>query len=132
MKRGGPLQRRTPLKAKTPLKSNSTLKSTKPLGRESTKRKAERPDRQRVREITLKRANYQCQLARLVPDVECWGPLDVDEIAARGVAPGSHLNEDVTIAVCRRHHDWRTQHPAEAYELGARITGGEYDRRHRT
>lgn len=100
-------------------------KPRKPLKPESDKRKAERPERQRVREITISRAFYGCELRDRVPDVKCWHPdgpnkLDVHEIEARGTSPGSHLDEDNTIAVCRSHHDWIDAHIPEAEALGVR------------
>lgn len=138
MKRSGPPQRRTPLPRPTkPLKRTKMAdKPRRPLPRESTKRKAERPERERVRAETLTRAGNRCELAAYIPEVTCWHPagepFDVDEIAARGVAPGSHLDASITVATCRGHHIWRTDHPKEASERGIRITGGEYEQRRRT
>lgn len=113
-------------------RGSSTLSRTTRLSPVSAKRAAERPLRDAVRAETIARAGGRCQLAALLPEIRCWHPdgpgaLDVDELASRGVAPGSHLDARVTIAVCRAHHDWRTAHPAEARALGIRITGAEYD-----
>lgn len=90
------------------------------LPAESAKRKAERPARAAVRERTLARAGYECQAALLVPEIECGGPLDVDEIRSRGVNPGGHLDDSNTQALCRAHHMWRTANPEEAWRHGLR------------
>lgn len=96
---------------------------------ESAKRKAERPARDKIREDALRRAGNQCQLKDIVPEVECWGPLDVDEIAQRGVAPGGHLDPTNVQVACRGHHDWKGTNRDEAEKRGVRMSGAEYERR---
>lgn len=99
MKRSGPPKRRTPLK---------------PL---SQKRRALLSTRKRVREEVLERDAYKCVAIELVPDVECWGPLDVDEIIPRGRG-GDWLDPDNCQVLCRAHHDWKHINPAESTTLG--------------
>lgn len=130
MKRGKPLERRTPLKAKTGLKAKPQApKPRSQIKPVSDKRRAEAAERAQVRAITISRAFYGCELRDRVPDVKCWHPdgprgLDVHEKAARSTAPGGHLDENNTIAVCRSHHDWIDSHIPEAEALGVRIRGG--------
>lgn len=66
------------------------------------------------------RAGGRCEARDLVPEVRCWGPLDVDELEARGVHPGAHLDPDLCQLLCRGHHDWRHANPAEAEARGLR------------
>lgn len=120
MKRGAPLARRTPLRRGKPLAGGSTLRRGGPLPAESVKRKAERPVRAAVRAERLYRAGGRCCMVQLVPEVQCWGPLDVDEIKSRGVNPGGHLDVENTQLACRAHHQWRTEHPELAHERGLR------------
>lgn len=95
------------------------------LRRMSEKRKQEKPDRDRVTAKTLKRAGYRCEMAPLVPEVECTGGLDIDEIVPRGVYPGGHLDDSNTQAGCRAHHRWKTDHDAEAHRRGLRLWSWE-------
>lgn len=96
-------------------------RSRRRLPAESAKRRAERAARAQVRAATLERAGWRCQAAELVPEVRCRGPLDVDERTARGTHPGSHLDLEVTQALCRAHHEWKGDHPAAAEQLGLRV-----------
>lgn len=83
----------------------------------SDKRRAELAIRKRVREEVLVRDAYKCVAKHLVPEVECAGPLDVDEITPRGRG-GDWLDPDNCQTLCRLHHDWKHLHPAEATTLG--------------
>ena len=138
MKRSPMPDRRTPIARKSAPKARKRwpdpTKPRRPVKRESDKRQAERPLRDAVREETLRRAGYRCELADVVPEVKCWHPdgrfaLDVDEKAGRGVAPGSHLDVTITQAVCRAHHDWKQINRDEAEKRGVRMSGAEYERR---
>jgi hypothetical protein len=48
----------------------------------------------------------------------CGGPLDVHEIIPRSVWPDGDLVESNCVLICRVHHDWIGDHPAEAHRLG--------------
>ncbi len=100
-------------------------KARKGLPAMSKKRRAEIPLRQQIREAALERSGRDCEAADLVPEVECGGPLDVDEKASRGVRPGSHLDLSLVQTLCRRHHDWRHAYPEEAHRRGLRLHGWE-------
>lgn len=113
------------------MKRSPMPRSTTPLVRrqrlrpESAKRRRERPARQAVRLVTLERAGWCCQGRDLVPEVECWGELQVDERVSRGVRPGAHLEDALTQALCVAHHYWRTVEPAEARRRGLRLESWE-------
>lgn len=66
----------------------------------------------------MRRAGGRCQLADVVPEITCWGPLDADEIAGRGRRPGGHLDVDNVQIACRAHHEWKTREPLEAARRG--------------
>jgi hypothetical protein len=83
----------------------------------SAKRRAELNIRSRVRKEVLERDQYKCVAMHLVPDINCWGPLDVDEIVGRGRG-GDWLDPYNCQVLCRAHHDWKHLHPAEATHLG--------------
>ena len=100
-----------------------------PLRRVSKKRASERDARAAVREATLARAGWRCEAVRVVPEIDCGGPLDVDERKSRGVNPGGHLDELNTQVLCRAHHRWRTENPQEAWERGLRVKAWETDQR---
>lgn len=89
------------------------------LASQSRKRRAEaRARRDVVAEVVARDGG--CVARDLVPEVECWGPLDVDEVVSRGVRPGGHLDAGNAQALCRGHHEWRGANPAEARERGIR------------
>lgn len=98
----------------------STLPRGGRLPARSAKRAAEERDRAEVRRVVRQRAGGRCEARDLVPEVRCWGPLDVDELEARGVHPGAHLDPDLCQLLCRGHHDWRHANPAEAEARGLR------------
>ena len=85
----------------------------------SDKRLAEREARAEVRETTLRRAGFRCQAPGAF-GIRCGGPLDCHEVYTRGTTPGSHLDDSVTLALCRRHHDYVTDHPQAAHDAGLR------------
>lgn len=118
--------------AGTPARAwNSTLpRSSKRIAARSDKRIAEENARAEVRRIVRERAGGLCEARDLVPEVKCWGPFDVDEIEARGVHPGAHLDPDLCQLLCRGHHRWKGDHPAEARRLGL-TRSTSYDRRRR-
>lgn len=122
MKQGGNLPRRTPLQG-NPEKTRAWRdRSRKPLPAKSKKRVAEDPERARVRQVVLDR-DQGCMGRGILPG-RCWHPrdepLDVHEVESRGTHPGSHLDPEVCLALCRGHHQWVTTHPAEAEALGYR------------
>lgn len=108
---------------------NTTLPAaTKRIPQRSAKREAEDDERRAVRAAVRARAGGRCEARHVVPEVTCWGPLDVDEVESRGTHPGAHLDEDLCQLVCRGHHDWRHANPAEATARGLRRSS-TYDAR---
>jgi len=113
--------KRTPLERRTPL-----ARGSKPLARggrlnpQSAKRRGERDERQEVMEQAMRGAGRQCEARSIVPEIDCWGPLDVDEVVPRGVRPGAHLDESNVQVLCRAHHDWKHANPREAQARGLR------------
>ena len=83
----------------------------------SDKRRKDLNKRTRVREEVLKRDRYTCTAKEILEHIQCWGPLDVDEIIGRGRG-GDWLDPDNCQVLCRAHHTWKHDNPAEALELG--------------
>lgn len=83
----------------------------------SKKRIKQFSERKEVRRIVLTRDMLQCRAKFLVLSIECHGPLDVDEIIPRGRG-GDWLDIDNCQVLCRAHHTWKHDHPAEAERLG--------------
>lgn len=83
----------------------------------SKKRIKQFSERKEVRRIVLTRDMLQCRAKFLVSSIECHGPLDVDEIIPRGRG-GDWLDIDNCQVLCRAHHTWKHDHPAEAERLG--------------
>jgi hypothetical protein len=90
----------------------------------SAKRLAEREARDVVRETTFRRAMFRCQAPGEF-GIRCSGPLDCHERYTRGTTPGSHLDDTVTIALCRAHHTFVTNNPIAAHAAGLRAWSWE-------
>lgn len=50
--------------------------------------------------------------------VTCMEPLDVHEIIPRSAWSGGWLDPANCVLICRAHHQWVTEHPAEAHRIG--------------
>lgn len=101
---------------KCPEKPSVSMKKTK-INQVSDKRKNLNSERTEVRRIVLTRDMLQCQAKLLVQSIQCHGPLDVDEIIPRGRG-GDWLDSANCQVLCRAHHTWKHDHPAEAERLG--------------
>lgn len=86
----------------------------------SAKRASEADRRWDVRMEALTRAKFRCEAPDDAFGVGHGGPLDVHEVVGRGVRPGSHLEEELTMVVCRSHHELIGLFPEHARELGLR------------
>lgn len=87
----------------------------------SAKTRGRIAERKKVREQAIALAQGKCQMAAKIPEIACYGPLEVDEIQGRGVRPGSQYDVSLTQVLCREHHRWKTTHPALATERGLTI-----------
>ena len=96
--------------------SEKKLKPTR-LNFASQKTKDNAPKRAEVRRIVLQRDMGLCQARFLVTSITCSGNLDVDEIIPRGRG-GNYLDPDNCQVLCRAHHRWKHDNPAEAERLG--------------
>ena len=97
-------------------KDKPRVKSTR-LNFSSNKTKNNIPKRQEVRRIVLERDMKLCQAKFLVESIACSGPLDIDEVIPRGRG-GNYLDPDNCQVLCRAHHRWKHDNPAEAERLG--------------
>lgn len=88
----------------------------KRLSPRSKRREEEAAERFIVRGLVMARDRY-CVAEKLVPQVTCGGPLDVDEIVGRGVG-GDYLDPNNCNVLCRRHHDWKHANPEAAHAAG--------------
>lgn len=109
--------RKKPLRSDPAKTREWQQRSRKPIPRESTRRRSERPTRRKVVAQALAR-DGGCVARDLVPWITCWGPLDPDERCPRSVYPGGELDIDNVQMLCRRHHDWKTEHRIEAEAIG--------------
>jgi hypothetical protein len=83
----------------------------------SNKTKNNIPKRAEVRRIVFQRDMGLCQAKFLVGSITCSGPLDIDEVIPRGRG-GNYLDPDNCQVLCRAHHRWKHDNPAEAERLG--------------
>lgn len=92
------------------------IKST-PLNFTSQKTKNNSAKRLEVRRIVMQRDMGLCRAKFLVGSIMCSGPLDIDEVIPRGRG-GNYLDPDNCQVLCRSHHRWKHDNPAEAERLG--------------
>lgn len=68
----------------------------------------------------LSRAGWQCEARDLVPHITCWPAssraLQLHHVKNR--SQGGTNDDDNLRAVCGTHHNWITEHPADAHEVG--------------
>lgn len=83
----------------------------------SNKTKNNASKRTEVRRIVMQRDMRLCQAKFLVASITCSGPLDIDEVIPRGRG-GNYLDPDNCQVLCRAHHRWKHDNPAEAERLG--------------
>ena len=96
-----------------------------PLKPVSAKTKARAADRKKVIEFVHRR-DHQCQfwhhaygvLDHTQVPAACVGPLDVHEIIPRSVWPAGKYEPTNCVLICRRHHQWVTEHPNDAALVG--------------
>lgn len=83
----------------------------------SDKTKNNQEARAEVRRIVMQRDMGLCKAKFLVGSITCSGPLDIDEVIPRGRG-GNYLDPDNCQVLCRMHHRWKHDNPAEAERLG--------------
>jgi hypothetical protein len=83
----------------------------------SKKAAAKLPARRKAVAIAFERDGGVCTVARIVPEITCWGPLDGHEPLTRARG-GDACDPGEIITVCRGHHQWIDDHQEEAKALG--------------
>lgn len=96
----------------------SPLKRYTRIRMRSPKRERDAETRRALVQRVLDRDMRSCQAGSIVVEVSCGGPLDVHEIVPRSAWAGGYLVEENCITVCRRHHDWIGDNPAQAHAYG--------------
>lgn len=80
--------------------------------------------RAEVREAAIERDGRCAAAARgLLQGIECWGRAEVNEVIRRGQWSAGWLELDNTVVLCVAHHQWVTEHPIDAEELGLYARG---------
>lgn len=124
------LERRTPMKRTAGPKADPAAtrawqdRSRKPLP-ESSPRGRERRARATAAGKVAKARDGGCIVAAMVPEVECWGPLDPQHVIPRGVRPSLADDPANIVAACRGHHQWIEEHPVEARAMGVHGHDGD-------
>lgn len=107
-----------------PIQGGRKLQS-RPLRSQSDKRRSEAAARAQVRIDVLARDGECIPAKRGMPGAcEVYpgrAPLEVHEIAARGTHPGSHLDPDLCVAACPKHHDQITDASGDLLALARKL-----------
>lgn len=123
------LRRRSELKRSTkPLRRTELKRGDSQLQRRtrlqpmSDKRRAAMPARAECRQLVIDRARGRCEACPIVrPGARARQGVDVHEILTRaraGDAIAAITDPANCLFVCRPCHDWITEHPIEAEQLG--------------
>ncbi len=110
---------------RSPLRRGAPPKRTGRPRARSKRRESEAAERRAVVELVHRR-DRTCRAAAVVPEVECRGPLDVHEVIPRSAWAAGYLVPSNAKLVCRSHHSWIGDYPAEAKVRGLR--GSAWDR----
>lgn len=88
------------------------------LSPKSKKRERDEAERRIVVEHAKIRDRNMCQARAAVPEISCGGPLDPHEIIPRSAWARGWLVLSNVLMVCRAHHDWIGDNPADAHAVG--------------
>ncbi len=100
-----------------PLVASEIKPKSKRLNFASQKTKDNALKRAEVCRIVLRRDMGLCTAKELVGSIRCSARLDIDEIIPRGRG-GNYLDPNNCQVLCRAHHRWKHDNPAEAERLG--------------
>lgn len=103
--------KRSPLRRFTPLRSTSTLKRTTPL---KAGRRSRGVQKAIYAEVILRDGG--CVAATLVRGVQCAGRIDPHHVLRR--SHGGPDTPENLVCLCRAHHSWVHDHPAQSVALG--------------
>lgn len=109
----------------TPIPKAPKKKKRPGLAFMSERRRGEMAERREVCAAVRLRDGFDCRAKGLLPG-PCGGLLDVHEIIPRSAWPAGWLVVANCVAVCRQHHQWIDNHPAEAAAAG--FHGFSFDR----
>ncbi len=71
------------------------------------------------RRIVHYRAGERCEAVDLLPDIDCWGILEVNHIKRRPhCTPAERVDPNNGNLLCAAHHQWVSLHSDLARELG--------------
>jgi hypothetical protein len=102
--------KRTSLRRFTPLRAKTALKRGEPI-----KRTRAKPVPSSLYQQVLAR-DLGCVARDTVRQIRCMGRIDPHHILPRGRGGADTLEN--LVSLCRAHHDWVHDHPAESYDLG--------------
>lgn len=109
MKRSGPPKRRTPLKRTGFTKDRVSAQ----LARTRAKRKTLAVPKDVYQEVLAR--DHGCRAAGVAPG-QCAGRIDPHHVLRR--SQGGPDTVENLISLCRLHHSWVHEHPAESYAFG--------------
>jgi len=113
----------------------AAMKRGKPLAQVGKRATRDRDRRAEVVAEAKSACAGTCVAFDLIPTIggrprNCWNLLDPHEVISRGRRPGSHLEVELVVMVCRGHHDYITANQ-DAEDVRAVGLGGfhadEYD-----
>jgi 5-methylcytosine-specific restriction endonuclease McrA len=118
VKRSGPLRRVTPLRRSAPLRASQPPRSANGAAdsRSARRKRNTAPGVPADIYQAVAARDWGCRAERLVPSVRCWGRLDPHHVHRR--SQGGQDTVENLILLCRAHHSWVHEHPADSAALG--------------
>lgn len=108
------------------MKRSAPPKRTARIRQRSPRRESE-VDQRRAVVAAVHLRDRTCRAASVVPEVACGGPLDCHEVIPRSAWAAGYLEVTNGLSVCRVHHAWIGDHPAEAKVRGLRKSAWDRD-----
>lgn len=103
------------------------MKRGKPLAQVGRRAKREAAARVEMRETVLAETGEVCVGAALMPEVRCWGGLEVHETIDRSVRPGVHLDPAFGVPLCHAHNMACNDDATRAREVGLSFFSHQVD-----
>jgi hypothetical protein len=94
------------------------MRRGKPLAQVGRRATRERVQRDEMRAEVLAETGLVCVAKALMPEVYCWGPIEVHETIDRSVRPSVHLDSAFGVPLCHAHNMACNDDATRARECG--------------
>lgn len=94
------------------------MRRGKPLRQVGRRALRDADERAEMRRVVIGECGDRCVARVVLPEIRCYGFLEVHELVDRSVRPGVQLDADFAITACRPHHEWISADASRARDDG--------------